>query len=69
MTCGECGCKDLTKQNVKGRFFNWKNFKSIKNTQDLYLLVCNNCKNIITKAGDAQLLDDSIKLSIIEHKK
>lgn len=66
MTCGECGSKNITKQNVIGRLFRWKDFSSIKNTQNLELHVCNDCKNIITRAGDGELIDKAIKTSIIE---
>lgn len=66
MTCGECGSKNITRQNVKGRNFRWKDYSSIKNSQDLDLLVCNSCKNIITKAGESVLIDNAIKASITE---
>lgn len=64
MTCGECGSKNIKKQNVNGRIFRWKDFSSIKNTQDLELLVCDDCQNIITRSGEGQLIDEAIKASI-----
>lgn len=66
MTCGECGSKNITRQSVKGRCFRWKDYSSIKNSQDLNLLVCNSCQNIITKAGEGVLIDNAIKASITE---
>lgn len=66
MTCGECGSKNITKKNVKGRIFRWKDYASVKNTQNLQLCVCENCENIITKAGESQLIDDAIKASITD---
>ena len=52
MRCGECGSKNLKKQNICGRSFVWKDYVAAKMTQDLNLIVCQECQNIIVKSGE-----------------
>lgn len=66
MRCGECGSKDLNRQNVQGKTFRWKDYSSALLTKPLELLVCQKCGNIITKAGEGKLIDDAIVASISE---
>ena len=66
MTCGECGSKKIVRQSVVGRVFRWKDYSSVLNTYPLELKVCGNCQNIITRAGEGELIDTAIKASIAQ---
>lgn len=69
MTCFECGSKRITRKNVKGRYFLYKDYPPVTIIVDLELLVCDSCKNIITKAGEDALIDEAIKASLKEQGK
>lgn len=66
MRCGECGSKHLQQQSVKGRSFSFKDYSSVMVTQPLELKVCQNCDNIIIKAGEGEAVDRAIQASIAE---
>jgi len=66
MRCGECGSKNIKRQNVQGRSFRWKDFSSAHVIKPLELHVCQDCNNIITKAGENKLIDEAIESSITE---
>jgi len=66
MRCGECGSKKLKLQSVIGRSFVWKDFSAAKVSQPLNLIVCQDCQNIIQKAGEGKLIDEAIVKSISE---
>lgn len=63
--CGECGSKDIAKQNVKGRYFPFLSFPKVKLQKDLELSVCNECQNIIMMKGDSVKLDQGLEESIV----
>lgn len=66
MRCGECGSKNIKRQNVQGRSFRWKDFSAATVIKPLELNVCQECNNIITKAGESKLIDEAIEASISE---
>lgn len=68
MTCGECGSKDLKKQSVKGRSFAYKNHSQVTVVEPLELTVCQKCENIIIRAGNGELIDEAIAITIDDSK-
>jgi hypothetical protein len=64
MNCGECGSKNVSIKNVKGRAFPYKQYESIVLTEDLELLTCNDCSNYMIKSNDCKLLDIALEASL-----
>ena len=64
--CGNCSSKNILRSNVIGRTFPYKTYSAVQLSVDLQLNVCTDCDNIIYTKGDAQLIDEAIKSSIIQ---
>lgn len=67
--CGECGSKNISKRNVKGRYFPYLSFPKVKLQKDLELHVCNECSNIIMTKGDSVELDKGLENSIVSQSR
>lgn len=57
--CGDCGSKNLSKINLKGKQIDFlSNNKIIK---DVYVLKCLNCDNLVLTGGDIDKIDRATK--------
>lgn len=66
MKCGNCGSENIVRKNAKGRTFGYMKWDDLELKEDVELLTCLDCTNIILVQGDSELLDAGLKKSL-EH--
>jgi len=62
--CGNCGSKELSKRNQKGKIFPWRDYPAVQLIADVMFMECHQCNNVVLSVSDHQKLDEVIVKSI-----
>lgn len=65
--CGECGSKELSEKNQRGKPFPWREYPAVFLTKDLRVLECDLCHNQILSGNDVTRLTQALVDSVSEN--
>ncbi len=67
MICSTCCKGNLSKKNIKGRYFKWKNTYDVLLEVDFECRVCDSCDDFFINRKQAVHLDEVIESSLKAH--
>lgn len=65
--CGECGSKEVSVKNQRGKPFPWRDYPAVFLAKDLRVLECDLCHNQILSGTDVTKLTDALVESVSEN--